>query len=111
MSVLTVLKTLFKKKKKNLLKIHLFNIYFWLSWEIFYLISITSLFCFYNEDCEAFSTMMAMGKVLWEGWTHLFIPYTSAEYMSYAYVPGTTLGSEATENKTQSLDSGTSQTK
>ena len=43
--------------------------------------------------------MMAMGKVLWEGWTHLFIPYTSAEYMSYAYVPGTTLGSEATENK------------
>ena len=43
--------------------------------------------------------MMAMGKVLWESWTHLFIPYTSAEYMSYAYVPGTTLGSEATENK------------
>ena len=37
--------------------------------------------------------MMAMGKVLWEGWIHLSIPYTLAEYMSYAYVPGITLGS------------------
>ena len=43
--------------------------------------------------------MMVMGKILWEGWIHLFIPYTLAEYMSYAYVPGTTLGSKATENK------------
>lgn len=33
-----------------------------------------------------------------ESWIHLFIPHTSFEYMSYAYVPGTTPGTDTTEN-------------
>lgn len=60
-----------------------------------------SFLYFYNEDWEETTTMMATGRVLWEGWIHVFIPYTSVEHMSYVYVPGTTLGSEATENKTR----------
>lgn len=42
---------------------------------------------------------MALGKDLREGWIHLFILHTSVEYMSYAYVPGTALEAEVTENK------------
>lgn len=42
---------------------------------------------------------MALGKDLRKGWIHLFIPRASVEYMAYAYVPGTALEAEVTENK------------